>query len=169
MALGGFEVLAAQTIPHPSGHEGSWVCHSLSTRGLGGVFRWGFTGRKPVIFIREKLEEAREKLSLLVRAVLVLILMKNEDFRAPPHVLLPGTALPQGSGKMVQFPINSQLILLAIAGSAGEGSELSVPATKPTNQTLRFCSAPNLILIFFIQRPCKAHLKTQILGKNKST
>lgn len=39
--------------------------------------------------------------------------------------------------------------------------EPSVPATKPTDSTLRFCSAPNFILILFI------HLKTWILGKNK--
>lgn len=69
--------------------------------------------------IREKLEDAskRPSVDLLVRAVLVLILMKNEDFRAPPRVLLPGTILPQGSAKMLQFPINSQLILMDFKGS----------------------------------------------------
>lgn len=80
-----------------------WVCSaltpvvfgpSLSTRGLGGGFTLAFTGRKPQVI---KLQDASKKprVDLLVRAVLVLLLMRNEDFRAPPRVLLPGTVLPQ--------------------------------------------------------------------------
>lgn len=97
-----------------------WVCsQSLSTRGLGGVFWWGFTGRKPQL-ITEKLEGACKKtrVDLLVGAVLVLILMKNEDFRAPPRVLL--------------F-YHSDLLKWCNSQWIPTRPELSVPATRPAD------------------------------------
>lgn len=59
VALEGFGVLPAQTIP--------WCFHRAltplvfaPTRGLGGVFRLAFTGRKPQV-IREKPQDASKK------------------------------------------------------------------------------------------------------------